>query len=70
MNGIGGKAAWAWIFILEGLATVICAIASFWIIEDFPQTAKFLSEPEREHYTDYICKMRFSQDDMLVQVLW
>ncbi|KDR80770.1 hypothetical protein GALMADRAFT_1105708 [Galerina marginata CBS 339.88] len=47
MDGIGGKPAWAWIFILEGLATVIAGAASFWIIQDFPDTAKFLTEEER-----------------------
>lgn len=48
MDGIGGKPAWAWIFILEGLFTVLVGIASFWIIQDFPDTAKFLSEEERK----------------------
>ncbi|EJD08568.1 MFS general substrate transporter [Fomitiporia mediterranea MF3/22] len=47
MEGIGGKPAWAWIFILEGLATVIAGAASFFIIQDFPDTARFLTEPER-----------------------
>ncbi|TFK48566.1 MFS general substrate transporter [Heliocybe sulcata] len=47
MDGIGGKPAWAWIFILEGLATVLAGAVSFWIIQDFPDTAKFLSEAER-----------------------
>lgn len=47
MDGIGGKPGWAWIFILEGLFTVLCAAASFFILEDFPETAKFLSETER-----------------------
>ncbi|KAK0501550.1 MFS general substrate transporter [Armillaria luteobubalina] len=47
MDGIGGKPAWAWIFILEGLLTVLAALASYWIIQDFPDTAKFLSEAER-----------------------
>ncbi|GJE85744.1 MFS general substrate transporter [Phanerochaete sordida] len=47
MDGIGGKPGWAWIFILEGLFTVICAVASFFILQDFPDTAKFLTETER-----------------------
>ncbi|KAJ7281385.1 MFS general substrate transporter [Mycena rebaudengoi] len=47
MEGVGGKPAWAWIFILEGLATVVAGAASFWIIQDFPDTAKFLTEAER-----------------------
>ncbi|KAF5328818.1 hypothetical protein D9619_011500 [Psilocybe cf. subviscida] len=47
MEGIGGKAAWQWIFILEGLATIVIAFASFWAIEDFPISARFLSDEER-----------------------
>ncbi|KAJ7623132.1 MFS general substrate transporter [Roridomyces roridus] len=47
MEGIGGKPAWAWIFILEGLATVVAGAASYWIIQDFPDTAKFLTDAER-----------------------
>ncbi|KAJ7117838.1 major facilitator superfamily domain-containing protein [Mycena epipterygia] len=34
-------------FILEGLATVLAGAASFWIIPDFPDTAKLLTEAER-----------------------
>ncbi|KAH9004776.1 MFS general substrate transporter [Lactarius hatsudake] len=47
MDGVGGKPAWAWIFILEGLATIVAGAASFFIIQDFPDTARFLSEAER-----------------------
>lgn len=47
MDGIGGKPGWAWIFILEGLATVVAGFLSFWIIQDFPDSAKFLTEAER-----------------------
>lgn len=36
-----------WIFILEGIATVIVAVASFWMLHDYPDTAKFLTEDER-----------------------
>lgn len=47
MHGIGGKPAWAWIFIIEGLATIIISVASFFIVQDFPESAKFLTEAER-----------------------
>ena len=53
MDGVGGKPGWAWIFILEGLLTVVCAVASFWILEDFPDTAKFLTETERTSQTTH-----------------
>jgi hypothetical protein len=47
MDGVGGKPAWAWIFIIEGGVTFIAGLASFFIIQDFPDTAKDLTEPER-----------------------
>ena len=47
MKGIGGKPGWAWIFILEGLATVLVGIASFWMVHDFPDDAHFLSDADR-----------------------
>lgn len=47
MDGVGGLAGWRWIFILEGIATVLVAVASFWMLHDFPETASFLTEDER-----------------------
>ena len=63
MDGIGGKPGWAWIFslsprflplfvvnitiVIEGLTTFVAGSISFWIIQDFPDTAKFLTEAER-----------------------
>lgn len=38
MNGVGGKPGWAWIFILEGLLTLIVAVAAYWSINDYPDT--------------------------------
>ncbi|KAI5859577.1 MFS general substrate transporter [Durotheca rogersii] len=47
MNGVGGRPGWSWIFILEGLLTVIFGVASFWMVHDFPDQARFLSEDDR-----------------------
>ncbi|KZV75499.1 MFS general substrate transporter [Peniophora sp. CONT] len=47
MDGVAGIHGWAWIFILEGLATIVFAITSLLILQDFPQTATMLSEEER-----------------------
>ena len=41
------KQGWEWIFILEGLFTVLVAIVSYWVIQDFPDTARFLTPEER-----------------------
>ena len=48
MEGVGGKKGWAWIFILEGLATILIGIASFWMVFDFPDEAHFLSDSDRQ----------------------
>lgn len=48
MNGVGGYAGWRWIFILEGLLTVAVSLIAPFAIHDFPETAKFLTEDERE----------------------
>ncbi|KFY75270.1 hypothetical protein V499_04731 [Pseudogymnoascus sp. VKM F-103] len=47
MNGVGGYEGWRWIFILEGLLTVVVAIAAFFLLHDFPETASFLTPEER-----------------------
>ena len=47
MDGVGGLEGWRWIFILEGILTVIVAVLAFFVISDFPETAKFLTNEER-----------------------
>lgn len=47
MRGVGGYNGWRWIFILEGLLTVVIAGASYFFIYNYPDTAKFLTEKER-----------------------
>jgi len=48
MDGVGGKPGWAWIFILEGLVTVVLGVISFWMVQDFPTDATFLTDEERK----------------------
>ncbi|KAF9234656.1 MFS general substrate transporter [Melanogaster broomeanus] len=47
MNGDGGLEGWSWIFILEGLLTILIASAAAFIMVDYPSTAKFLTTEER-----------------------
>lgn len=47
MDGVGGYAGWRWIFILEGLLTVVVALVAPFAIHDSPETASFLTEEER-----------------------
>ena len=47
MSGIGGYNGWRWIFIIEGVLTVVAAAFSKLLIVDWPETSKFLNENER-----------------------
>jgi MFS family permease len=47
MKGVGGQAGWRWIFILEGILTVLVALSAYFFIHNYPATASFLSDDER-----------------------
>ncbi|KAI0019853.1 major facilitator superfamily domain-containing protein [Xylariomycetidae sp. FL0641] len=48
MGGVRGYGAWRWIFIVEGLLTIVVAILSRPWVVDWPETAKFLNEDDRK----------------------
>ena len=47
MDGLGGLSNWRWVFILEGICTILIGVLAFFSITDFPKEAKWLSEAER-----------------------
>ncbi|PAV19560.1 MFS general substrate transporter [Pyrrhoderma noxium] len=49
MGGTQGLGAWSWIFILEGIATVVVGLIAFFVLVDFPTTASFLTPEERSY---------------------
>jgi sugar phosphate permease len=49
MDGKRGIEAWRWIFILEGVLTCVIAIALFFTLPDFPETARWVTEDERRY---------------------
>ncbi|MCJ1475634.1 hypothetical protein MMC13_004297 [Lambiella insularis] len=48
MAGIGGYNGWRWIFIIEGIVTVLVACIAKIFVVDWPETSKFLNDNERE----------------------
>ncbi|KAG9312678.1 major facilitator superfamily domain-containing protein [Chiua virens] len=49
MNGKGHKPGWAWIFLIEGVFTLVFGVISFFILPRSPEKARFLTEEEREY---------------------
>ena len=48
LDGRSGLAGWQWIFLIEGLIPVALALIIWKILPDSPETAKFLTQPERD----------------------
>jgi len=57
MNGIGGRPGWAWIFILEGLFSVLIGLIGFFVVPSTPRDSKFLTEDQKD-----IIMMRLERD--------
>jgi len=47
LNGLGGLHGWQWVFLVEGLPTVVLGVAMFWLLPDTPSTSRWLSNDER-----------------------
>ncbi|KAI0356825.1 MFS general substrate transporter [Trametes cingulata] len=47
ISGTGGLLGWSWIFIIEGLITIVTALVAFLVFVDLPETATFLTPEER-----------------------
>ncbi|KAK9764553.1 hypothetical protein K7432_007852 [Basidiobolus ranarum] len=52
MNGVSHLTGWQWLFIIEGLPTLILGIAAYFYLPDFPETASFLTKQERNLLID------------------
>jgi len=57
MEGNLGRAAWRWLFIIEGAITIAVAILSIFILPDFPSNTRWLSPLERR-----LAEIRLAED--------
>lgn len=48
MDDLAGIAGWKWLFILQGAVTFVIAVIGFFLLPDFPQTTKWLTQEERD----------------------
>ncbi|KIW19616.1 hypothetical protein PV08_00189 [Exophiala spinifera] len=48
MDGLGGLAGWRWIFIVEGLVTIVVSGVAYFLLLDWPANTKGLTAVERE----------------------
>ncbi|CAI6090589.1 unnamed protein product [Clonostachys chloroleuca] len=53
MEGIAGLGGWRWIFILEGILTVLIGVIIPWVLPDSPETASL--HKRRKRYSSIGC---------------
>lgn len=73
MDGLCGYSGWRWIFIIEGILTIVVAFMSFWLVHDFPDDATFLSEADRNRVIRRLALDKQSsarREDFKVAYIW
>lgn len=48
LNGVNGWAGWQWVFLLEGIPSVIAGIVTYYYLTDRPEQAHWLTPRERD----------------------
>ncbi|CAN8105389.1 unnamed protein product [Discula destructiva] len=73
MDGIGGYAGWRWVYIIEGLFSVVVAVIVWFGLPNDPNNAYFLNDRERhlmriraEQRAQYMGSDEFSWDEILI----
>ncbi|KAI0032906.1 MFS general substrate transporter [Vararia minispora EC-137] len=61
LEGRGGLHGWQWIFLIEGLITIVVALGAYFFMPDYPETARFLSEEERNFVVTTLRQERQNQ---------
>ena len=51
LDGTAGLRGWQWLFLVEGLPTVLLGVAMYWLLPDSPLTARWLKDDERSWIT-------------------
>ncbi|KAK0504501.1 major facilitator superfamily domain-containing protein [Armillaria luteobubalina] len=56
MDGVGGRAGWRWIFILEGTFTIACGLTSYFLMPRDAMAVRFLRPAEREYVASQVAQ--------------
>ncbi len=52
LNGVGGVAGWKWLFVGEGVPSILLGVLVFRVLTDDPLGARWLQEDERQWLTE------------------
>jgi MFS family permease len=52
LGGANGWHGWQWVFLIEGIPSVLLGILTIWVLSDKPQDARWLTSDEKRLLTD------------------
>ena len=70
MDGLGHLHGWAWIFILEGLFTILFGLSAFFLLPRSPADCRFLSETERSYVLRQLHKTGATGEESTDKFSW
>ena len=70
MNGIQGMEGWRWIFIIEGLGTVVISFLVFLFVPEYPERTNILSGADKEHLLEKLRRDKGNQKISFKCVNW
>jgi sugar phosphate permease len=56
LGGVGHLAAWQWLFLVEGIPSLLIGVATLYFLPDGPMKAKWLTPPERKIILDRLAE--------------
>lgn len=62
MNQVLGLSAWRWLFILEGIPSLLSSVAVFLWLPDYPATANWLSEEDKDIVVRRLKREGYAED--------
>lgn len=70
MGGIGGLAAWRWLFLIEALPSVIIGIAVYMLLDDTPAQASWLDADEKKYISEQIATEEMAKAHISIRALF
>jgi MFS transporter, ACS family, tartrate transporter len=70
MDGVLGLKGWQWLFIFEGIPTVLLGLVVMFYLTDGPQKASWLEPDERDWLVDRLRRERMVRDAHARHTLW
>jgi MFS family permease len=70
MKGIEGMAGWRWMFVIEGLLTLVFAVTAMVVIPNFPHEANFLTDDERARLINKLVIDRGNEKQDVEHIEW